>query len=55
MKTCFDDPLTKDELSASSREEFVSASKSQRAPHSLRKANCDPEKGKDERFLDIDN
>ena len=55
MKTCFDDPLTKDELSASSREEFESASKSQRAPHSLRKANCDPEKGKDERFLDVDN
>ena len=39
--------LTNDELSASSRDEFVSASKIQRAPHSLMNANCEPEKGKD--------
>ena len=39
--------LTNDELSASSREEFVSASKIQRAPHSLMNANCEPEEGED--------
>ena len=42
------DQLTKDELSASSREEFVLASKIHRAPHSLMNANCEPEVGEDE-------
>ena len=39
--------LTNDELSASSRDEFVSASKIQRAPHSLMNANCEPEQDED--------
>ena len=42
------DQLTKDELSASSREEFVLASKIHRAPLSLVNANCEPEVGEDE-------
>ena len=38
------DQLTNDELSASCRDEFESASKIHRAPHSLMYANCEPEK-----------
>ena len=43
--TRWHDQLTNDELSASCRDEFESASKIQRAPHSLMNANCEPEKG----------
>ena len=42
------DQLTNDELSASSRDEFVSASKIHKAPHSLMKAKCEPEQDEDE-------
>ena len=42
------DQLTNDELSASSCDEFASASKIHKAPHSLMKAKCEPEQDEDE-------
>ena len=42
------DQLTNDELSASCLDEFESASKIHRAPHSLMCANCEPEEDVDE-------